>query len=467
MNEARGERLLKGTLIYAVGNLGSKLLMVLMLPMYAHFLPKEDFGYYDLSMNILFLVVSSMSFNLKDGVFRFLLNTNNEKEQQVITSSAASILLRNCCVLSIITIPVYFLFPFKCYPLLLVTMNVFCIYEVVVQSLRGISKTKVFVEVNLLVAFFTCLICFVLIKTTSLRLEAFYLGIIGSRLLGIVFSEWKVCFFRKYISKNFVDKQVKENLIKYTIPLVPNVICLWAISSSCRLFVAHFLDLSSSGILAVSLKFSEILYMVSAIFYQSWQETAIKEYNSTDKDFFFSKIFNKYFCILTTLAITGSFFIKAFFPYIIGNEYKESLDYIYLLMIAMIFTAMSFFLDLGYQCSLQSHKALPSIVSASLINITLNYIFISKYGLYGGVAVYILTYAYLFVYRVIDTRRYFRIKFTPVFYIFSVALLAFFFIYKSIESIEGLAAVGSIGLIVLGLLSGKDLLSFAKKNRLR
>lgn len=49
----RGKQFLKSVGIYAVGNIGSKLITFLMIPLYTFFVETSEFGYYDLCLSLI------------------------------------------------------------------------------------------------------------------------------------------------------------------------------------------------------------------------------------------------------------------------------------------------------------------------------------------------------------------------------------------------------------------------------
>ena len=67
----RSRKFINDIFIYAIGNLGSKLITFLLVPLYTYFIAPDDFGYYDIALNISFLGIGVLSFQLRDGVFRF------------------------------------------------------------------------------------------------------------------------------------------------------------------------------------------------------------------------------------------------------------------------------------------------------------------------------------------------------------------------------------------------------------
>ena len=82
----RSRKFIKDIFIYAIGNLGSKLITFLLVPLYTYFIAPDDFGYYDIALNISFLGIGVLSFQLRDGVFRFLLDNEDDRIRKDIIS---------------------------------------------------------------------------------------------------------------------------------------------------------------------------------------------------------------------------------------------------------------------------------------------------------------------------------------------------------------------------------------------
>ena len=91
--------------------------------------------------------------------------------------------------------------------------------------------------------------------------------------------------------------------------------------------------------------------------------------------------------------------------------------------ISVIFYGLASFLDLGYLCAKQTAKVIPGVIMASIINLGFNYLFVQFLGIYGIVLSSILTFAFLFIYRIFDTRKYFKIKFAKTAF-YSILILA-------------------------------------------
>ena len=133
-----------------------------------------------------------------------------------------------------------------------------------------------------------------------------FLANILARIVALIYIEMRIKIIANYFHFNIKNRALKRDILKYSLPLLPGVISWWLTGSRGRFFLEHYLGLSYNGIYAVALRFTSILQTLVTIFYQAWQETAIRQYESKDRNKFFSDMFNGYiytFDHLTTLLI--------------------------------------------------------------------------------------------------------------------------------------------------------------------
>ena len=160
----------------------------------------------------------------------------------------------------------------------------------------------------------------------------------------------------------------------------------------------------------VAFRFNMVMGAFALVFYQTWQETAFLQYNSKDRDEFFSKVFNYFLIILSFVLITSSFLLKIN-SWIIADEYGEAFKYLFLIGIAQFFSSLSgSFFELGYQCSKETYREIFSAFFVFVVNAIFCFYLASIFGIYGVVTANIIAYFVLTVYRYIETKRYFTIK---------------------------------------------------------
>ena len=82
-----GSKLAKNTVIYAIGNFGTKILSYVMVLVYSYYITPEELGYYDVVLTTISMIQPLVIFQLNDGVFRFLIESEKEQSKAIIGNS--------------------------------------------------------------------------------------------------------------------------------------------------------------------------------------------------------------------------------------------------------------------------------------------------------------------------------------------------------------------------------------------
>ena len=410
----RSSKFLKDLGIYAIGNLGSKIITFAMVPLYTFFVKeRSDFGYYDLCLTVIFLIMPFVTLQLRDGAFRFLLETHDRNQRTRIITFIYRTLLTSI-VLSLVATIMLAMFTSIAYVwyclLLLIAMSLF---EVIAQVARGLGNNKDFVAAGIISSLSIGAFSIVLVAFCGMGIKGIFLANILARFAALVYLECRLHIVATYFKFNITIGQVGRDILKYSLPLLPGSLCWWLTGSSDRWFINHFLGLDVNGVYAVAFRFNGIILTLSTIFYQAWQETAILQYNSPDRDKFFSKMFNSYVGLLAILLTAYTFTLKMFYPIIVDANYQESASYLYPMGISAVIFSLAAFFDMGYQCAKDTPRTLPAIILAAIVNIVCNYLLVQQLGVYGAIATSIISYLVLFFYRLNDMKRYFKLSFYP------------------------------------------------------
>ena len=382
-----------------------------MVPLYTFFVKDTaDFGYYDLCLTVIFLIMPLVTLQLRDGAFRFLLETSDSGDRSRIITFIYRTLIASTAVSLIATVLLALFtsiaYVWYCF-LLLIAMSLF---EVITQVARGLGNNKEFVMAGILSSLGIGVLSIIFVAFMGMGIKGIFIANIGARIISLLYLEWKLKIVATYFKFNITMRQVGRDILKYSLPLLPGSLCWWLTGSSDRWFISHFMGLDVNGVYAVAFRFNGIIFTLATIFYQAWQETAILQYHSPDRDRFFSKMFNSYVSILTILLTVYTFTIKAIYPLIVDVNYQESANYLYPMGVAAVFFSLSAFFDMGYQCAKDTKRTLPAIILASAVNVVLNYVLVQWLGAYGAIATSIITYLVLFLYRLNDMKRYFKLS---------------------------------------------------------
>lgn len=407
---SRSSKFVKDIGIYAIGNIGSKIITFLMVPMYTHYVDKSDFGYYDLCFTWCLLLMPFVTLQLRDGAFRFLLDCDNDTRRKRIVTFVSRTLISTTILSCLITgaLALFTNIQYLGYALgMLLAMS---FQEVYSQVFRGLRNNRAFVTVGILSALGIGLFSIFFVVGLGWGIKGIFLANILARVLALIIVEARVRLITRNTRWSISSREVAHDILRYTLPLLPGSLCWWLTGSSDRLFITHFLGLDVNGVYAVATRFTGIIYTLAVIYYQAWQETAILQYNSPDRDRFFSRMFSSYITLLGLILVGYVFLLKVNYGWMVAEQYHESLNFIYPLgLSAVIFAAAAFF-DMGYQCAKDTKRTLPAIVLSAAINVVLNFLLIKPLGVYGVIVTQLVTYLVLFIYRWHDMRRYFILK---------------------------------------------------------
>ena len=409
---SRSSKFIKDIGVYAIGNIGSKIITFLMVPLYTYFVhDTSDFGYYDLCLTVCMLLIPFVTLQLRDGSFRFLLDCDDDTQRKRIVTFVSSTLLTTMSIAILVAIVSSLFTPVQHIGYVVGLLIAMSLQEVYSQVFRGLGNNRAFVAVGMLAAFGIGIFSIIFVAALGWGIKGIFLANILARILALVIVEARVRLITSNTRWGISFGEVGRDIIRYTLPLLPGSLCWWLTGSSDRLFITHFLGLDINGVYAVAIRFTGIINTLGIIFYQAWQETAILQYNSPDRNRFFSKTFNTYIFLLAIIFVGYVFMLKVNYGWLVADEYAESLNYIFPLGLSALLFAMVAFFDMGYQCAKDTKRTLPAIVLAAVVNVILNFSLIKPLGIYGVITTLLVTNMVLVAYRWHDMKRYFILKF--------------------------------------------------------
>ncbi|MBQ2563693.1 MAG: lipopolysaccharide biosynthesis protein, partial [Muribaculaceae bacterium] len=383
-HNSRGKKFFKDLGIYSIGVLGSKLLTFLMIPLYTYFVEKpSDYGYFDLCLEFCLLLVPVVTLQLRDGAFRFLLETKDAHMRTKIVTFVYRTMFQSALVTILLAFVLLMFYPIRHLWLTVTLLITMSFYEVLIQVTRGLGNNKAFISGGLISSFGIGFFSVIFLVAFKMGIAGIFIANILARIVSIITIEIWMRTLSQYFKIKIDLKSISREIIKYSLPLIPVTLCGLLPPLSDRLFLSHFMGFEYSGIYAVTVRLCGIIYTLSTIFYLTWQENAIQQYNSPDRDSFFSKVFNGYIYVLALLFIGYIFIIKICFSWLIAPNYQASLNYLYPMGISWIIFAISNYFYLPYQCAKDTKSVVPAVIILAIINVTLNFILVPRLGIFG------------------------------------------------------------------------------------
>jgi len=401
--------LVKNTIIYALGNFGSKILSFLLLPFYTYYLSANDYGYFDLITTTVSLLTPIITFEVYDGLYRYLLDSKCEDEAANIISNSLFITVKNIIIFNIVYLIFIQFKSFRYEYLILLQIDFGILSGLWAQIARGLKRNVEYSISGILSTVVVLVFNILLITVMNLGVGALIISNILSFIIVIVYLDLRLKI-HKYVKLSLSDKAIKKKLVIFSIPLIPNVISWWFMNVSDRYFLAFYKGMQANGIYAISNKFPSILVMLNSIFYLAWQESAITEYNSKDRNSFYTKMFNLLMNLEFTAVIGLLAFTKFIMKFMVNVKFESAWMFIPFLYMGTIFNAFSSFYGTGYLSSKDTIGAFYTSVIGGIVNVIMNFALIPVIGIQGASFSTMIAFLVMWVVRVLQTRKYFEIS---------------------------------------------------------
>ncbi|MDR0574355.1 MAG: hypothetical protein LBG96_10060 [Tannerella sp.] len=423
MEQSRNKKLVKDIFIYGAGYLGAKFITFLIFPLYTFFIAPDHLGYYNTALMTIFLIMPFINLQLRDGVFRFLIDNKNENNRKAVINQSYRLIILTMGVASILFFIISALVPVRCGYYILGLLLTMSFYEVQIQIVRGLGHTKLFVGCGILSAFLIAVFSIVFIVCLKWNMEGIFIANILARLFIILYIEIRLSLVRNYFSLSVANAEITRMLLKYCWPLIMVVLFMWVTGNSYIYFINYYYGLYEAGRFSTVLKFAAIIELLSIVVFQAWQETSVLQLESKDRDSYYSSILNSYLLLLTGIVITLSFILKSFYGKLVDTEYESSIIYLYLLCVAQIGYALQGFISAIFFAKKNTIR-LPYIAFVSSITGLLSYyLLIKQIGLMGIAVAYGIPFFFMFICYLILIRKTVKITFSAQTLIVSISAL--------------------------------------------
>jgi O-antigen/teichoic acid export membrane protein len=152
---SREKTLIKNTIIYAFGNFGSKLIIFFLLPLYTYYLSKSEYGYYDIIFTTTLLLIPILSFQISDGMYRYMLTSETEAEKGTYLTSSIILIMFNISIGSLVYLIVSINFNIKYGFIIYLMFVLYLAYTLFSQAVRGMNKNLIYSIAGILSAVLT------------------------------------------------------------------------------------------------------------------------------------------------------------------------------------------------------------------------------------------------------------------------------------------------------------------------
>lgn len=398
------KKLFKNIGLMTISNFGSKILNILLVPLYTSILTTSEYGIFDIYSTLSALALPILTCNIVDAVFRFSIDDKKDKGQ-VFTIGAIY-----CSRAAIIFSAVIFLI-WKCgffaevinYPLLLILYFILhMIYEFMIRFVRGLERIFDIAVGGILntVSLVTFNIIFLLIFNMGIR--GYFYSVYLAYFVPVIYYIFRTRLWEFITWKR--EKCIKREMLSYSFPLLFDSVAWWINNASDRYIVTWLCGLSVNGIYAVAYKIPSLINTIQNIFNQAWMISAVDEYGKGNYRFLI-KAYRAYNFVLLIACSVLIILDKMIAKLLFAKDFFMAWKYAPFLMIAVVFGGLSAFIEGIFAAAKETKLLAITTVAGAVMNVVLNIILVSGYGVMGAAFSTMVSYFVVWFSRVLGLSK--------------------------------------------------------------
>ncbi|MBP1539308.1 MAG: oligosaccharide flippase family protein [Prevotella sp.] len=423
--EQKYKKLGKNTILVMVGQAGSSLISLLMLPLYTSWLTTEEYGTVDLMSTYASIILSIITCCVADSIFIFPKNADDESKKKYFSSGLLFVLVAFLVSSLINVIANRFIHSYEFLNLyswhtLFLTLSMF-LQKYAQQFTRSLEKMVVFATTGIVHTIAVALLAILLIPIY--KLDGYIYSLILSNIIAAIYS--LLCSRSyKYISLRAFSKPHLKTLLIYGVPLIPNSLMWWMVNGLNRPVMEAYLGMSAIGLYAVANKFPGIVSMITNVFSNAWGISMLDEFEKPG----FNTFFNRMFRLITFVSVISAFFLIIFSKQVISifasDSFYEAWHVLPMLIISTVINTSTGLMGGIFMAMKQSKFFFYSSMASAATSVAFTFLLINQFGLLGCAIAAALSFLVAFGLRVLFARNHIKGFSLLHFIVMLLALLA-------------------------------------------
>ena len=411
MSNSYKSSMLKTSAIYFIGQMSSRFLSILLLPLYTNYINTDAYGYFDIVQTYLNVAVPFFFFEVWSAMLRFALEESEENGKKRVITNCFCL----CGIGLVLFCGVYYVFiQFVSvdYNLYVFLYGITWMLQLMAMAAcRGVQDNIAYALTGIIGVLTVSGISVLGVFVFKWGIEVLFISNICSFIVQTVFVLIKTKFYR-YIELQQIRKDVLVKLLRFCIPLSVNTIFYWLLNSINRVIIVNNLGYGANGIYSVANKLGNIVTALVSIFMLSWQETVYKlDYQKKNE---IQEIYDSEFGDIKKLLAIGVVcllpFTNLFFDVLIGKDYAEAFGLILPMYLMVFVTSMNSFLDVVYSAVHNTRTLLYVKIVSGSVNVIGMLLLVDKIGLYSSPIAIVIAQTVALILNVLLLRPYVKVK---------------------------------------------------------
>lgn len=432
-----------------IGNVEPQLVSFLLVPFYTYWLTREDYGIQDLVLTCIVFFIPYLSLGFYEAVFLFPKDKEHQEQKEYFSTAVITVsMIMGGLLLLWFVVRIFIndkmmpeaMLPYEFY---LVAALVIGPYQRIIQNFaRSLNEMKVYSITGVVYAIVMLVLSLTLVPKCGL--SGYFVAFLSAELLSIIYAFWGLRTWTFLSVKDCHYSRFVE-MIKYSLPLVPNATMWWVVNSINRPIMLATVGLGGVGLYAVANKFPSIINVLFTVFFSALQISVLEEFGKKDYSIFYNNVFRVVY--LAMILVTFLFFLcgDLIFKLIISEEFQEGVIYVPILCVGALIANVGAYVGSTFNVLKKTKYFLYSTIIAAIVAVVANWLLIPSYGIMGACIAICLSQLAMFLYRWFKSYKYVNFEKQSRLAIITLLFFTSLFIYYMFDA----SALKQIFLIAL------------------
>jgi O-antigen/teichoic acid export membrane protein len=384
-------KLVSHTVIYGLGNYATRVIGFLLIPVYTRYLLPADYGILSLANMIGNLLFILCNMGQSTAFFRFYFDHDDAAGREQVVSTSVLLSVVCCAPLGVALLfwtpaltRLVFGDPAYAGILLLVCLstisNVFL--RIPFAILRAKEEAARYAVLSIGRGLFAIVIALVLVVG------------FGQGVAGVVWSQFLSHFlFLLPMLPGIVwgirwrfSPPLARNLMAYGTPLMLGGISTFVLNLSDRYFLKTYSTLDELGLYSLGYNLGEGLFLLVTAMRLAYPPFVFSNRKQPHARALYARVLTYYVAGMGFLCLALSVLADDVIRIMAAPEYRDAARVVPLVALAQLFHGFSFLSPIGLMITKKSVFRMLNVLIAAGLNVTLNFLWIPKYGMMGAAA---------------------------------------------------------------------------------
>jgi len=392
------KRLFKDSLIYGASPFISKIIGILLIPIYTRLFSVSEYGIIGLIAGVVGFIGIFMQAGSNNSVQRFYFDADGEGNKNRVLYAGLLITLGVSILVYLLSISFFYFIEdiVTTYSVTLSVLIVAITVQFVAQYstylkevMRVVFDPIRYSMIEIFPVLLSALITIFLLMYWEVSLLMFYTGAVVGGVLGVILAIILVRRVFSFIGEQRLadlhDSKLTSEMFSFAYPFIFVGLSYWVFLTSDRFLLLWFLGEDEVGYYFIGTQVASALLMVTAAFGAAWSPYAMKILSEReDHKAIFSKVATMWMMVLTFVTVSVMLFSKEILLLLSTDQYTEAADVIPILLFSNFLLGTTQFTALGISISKKTSILSRYSWIVAVVNVVLNLILIPLIGLMGA-----------------------------------------------------------------------------------